>query len=400
MIKLLFLLSLIFTLCVNVTVAFVGLFRGTAISRPLSRVAASATILQSGNEEERSTVLSSAFHDLAWEEISIAQQQQQQETSNSPRKRTTTSSTGDDHPSLTTAATEAERIQQGQSVIVLHNIVSPQECRDLAERCIQTAQDVHRSELEHHTSTTSNEQPTLVRMPCQAAARRATWDKITCANPLPDYIDYRVQQILQSVCQAIDANLPSLPQQLFDTRSLKQLLNESSSSANPNEDALVFSAREPAINVYSAPGGEFLPHKDGETLTVLLPLSSPGSDFQGGGTAFWSGGVDAAASSSSAGSGSGVTLKPVAGTALLFGGSVTHAGLPVTEGKRVVLVCSLSRRNVVAKEGDEHEGAFENNNYYYYYDDDDDLRALLQSAAADWHDKWTSSGLRDSCPDM
>ena len=395
MIKLSFLLSLIFTGCFNVTVAFVGLFRDTAISRPLSRDAASETILQSGKEEERSTVLSYCFHDLAWEEVLITQQQQE-ETPNSPTKRTTASTTGDEHPSLTTAATEAERIQQGQSVIVLHNIVSPQECRDLAERCIQTAQDVHRSELEHHTSNNnSNEQPKLVRMPCQAAARRAVWDKITCANPLPEYIDYRVQQILQSVCQAIDANLPSLPEQLFDTHSLTQLLVESASSTNPNEDALVFSAREPAINVYSTPGGEFLPHKDGETLTVLLPLSSPGSDFQGGGTAFWSCGGDAASSSSSssAGSGSSFTLKPMAGTALLFGGSVTHAGLPVTEGKRVVLVCSLSRRNVMAKEGDKQECALET-------DDDDDLSALLQIAAADWHDKWTSAELRDSCPDM
>ena len=228
-----------------------------------------------------------------------------------------------------------------------------------------------------------------------AAARRAAWDKITCANPLPEYIDYRVQQILQSVCQAIDANLPSVPERLFDTQQLGPLLVQSASCAtNPDEDALVFSAREPAINVYSAPGGEFLPHKDGEALTVLLPLSSPGTDFQGGGTAFWAGG--ASSSSSSSNVGSSITLKPMAGTALLFGGSVTHAGLPVTEGKRVVLVCSLSRRNVVAK-GEGLEGAFESDDAD---DDGDDWNALLQSAAADWHDKWTCSELRDSCPDM
>lgn len=386
-----FLLSTTFTGCVNVAVAF-ALFRGgTAVSRPLSRAAtASETIVQSGEEDEKSALFSYTCHDLAWEEVLIAQEEE--EASKIFMKRTTT--TAGDQPSLSTATTEAERIQQGQSVIMLHNIVSTQECRDLAERCIQTAQDVHRSELEHHTTdNNNNEQPTLlVRMPCQAAARRAAWDKITCAKPLPEYIDYRVLQILQSVCQAIDANLPSVPERLFDTAQLGPLLAQSASSAtNPEEDALVFSAREPAINVYSAPGGEFLPHKDGETLTVLLPLSSPGTDFQGGGTAFWSGGAGASSSNAD----SSITLKPMAGTALLFGGSVTHAGLPVTEGKRVVLVCSLSRRNEVAR-GDEQEGALESDDV----DDDDDLSALLQSAAADWHDKWTSSELRGSCPDM
>jgi hypothetical protein len=37
---------------------------------------------------------------------------------------------------------------------------------------------------------------------------------------------------------------------------------------------LQYSAREPAINVYYAPSGEFLPHQDHHSLTVLIPLSS------------------------------------------------------------------------------------------------------------------------------
>ena len=35
-------------------------------------------------------------------------------------------------------------------------------------------------------------------------------------------------------------------------------------------------------------------------------------------------------------------LRPPAGTALLFGGDVTHAGLPVTAGERAVFVASFS----------------------------------------------------------
>ena len=35
-------------------------------------------------------------------------------------------------------------------------------------------------------------------------------------------------------------------------------------------------------------------------------------------------------------------LIPPAGTALLFVGSVTHAGTPISSGERCVLVCSFS----------------------------------------------------------
>ena len=48
---------------------------------------------------------------------------------------------------------------------------------------------------------------------------------------------------------------------------------------------LVFAAGEPAINVYT-PGGCFVPHEDGQSLSVLVNLSHP-DDFDGGGTAFW-----------------------------------------------------------------------------------------------------------------
>ena len=48
---------------------------------------------------------------------------------------------------------------------------------------------------------------------------------------------------------------------------------------------LGFSMGEPAINVYTK-GGRFKPHKDRQSLTILIPLSVPEA-FDGGGTAFW-----------------------------------------------------------------------------------------------------------------
>ena len=42
-------------------------------------------------------------------------------------------------------------------------------------------------------------------------------------------------------------------------------------------------------------------------------------------------------------------LRPAAGTALLFGGHVTHAGMPVTAGERAVFVASFSPRGGLAE---------------------------------------------------
>ena len=42
-------------------------------------------------------------------------------------------------------------------------------------------------------------------------------------------------------------------------------------------------------------------------------------------------------------------LRPAAGTALLFGGHVTHAGMPVTAGERAVFVASFSPRGGMAE---------------------------------------------------
>ena len=336
--------------------------------------------------------LPTSTQDLSWKEIWI----DQGSAITQQRQAKVIESNGS-----ASVSTEAERIRQGKSVIMLRDIVDERECGDLASRCIVVAKESHRFELERKASLSSGDDsdddeggviPTLVRLPSQAAARRAAHDKIICSHPLPDYIDYRVQQILLRVCRAIDEHLPSLPLHLLESDSLTELLQHCPSLefATPLDDALRFSAREPAINVYSAPGGEFLRHKDGETLTILLPLSSPEQDFEGGGTAFWAtdnDGSDAPAS---------IVLKPFAGTALLFGGNVTHAGVPVESGTRVVLVCSLSRRSF-GEETVDRKTFLEDS---LLSESDDSLGALLENAVADWHEKWTASELRGNCPDL
>ena len=104
---------------------------------------------------------------------------------------------------------------------------------------------------------------------------------------------------------------------------------------------------------------------DHQSLTVLIPLTSgraradvyqeeEGSDeevtmdevsFTGGGTAFWR--QDARGPRVE---GATIVMRPRAGSAMLFGGKVNHAGVPVESGQRVVLVASFSRRTSGGRE--------------------------------------------------
>lgn len=161
-------------------------------------------------------------------------------------------------------------------------------------------------------------------LPTIAAAERAATTKTPCADPLPDDVDQLLHKILKRIARRIDDEMPSIIRELFHNKQLATQL-----------DKLHFSSREPAINVYTA-GGEFLAHKDSQALTVLIPLSSP-EQFTGGGTAFW--GQDSRGHRVEEPS---IILKPEKGTAMLFGGSVTHAGIPVENGCRAVFVASFS----------------------------------------------------------
>ena len=143
--------------------------------------------------------------------------------------------------------------------------------------------------------------------------------------------------LLLRAISLLDAAMPLLTQALFP---LHATLSATTCIHNPN---LVFSTNEPAINIYTE-GGGFGAHEDKQSLTVLVNLSTAGVDFQGGGTLFWS---KKAACDPDTGRGSFVneptmTLCPPAGSALIFGGTVTHAGQRVLGGQRVVFVASFS----------------------------------------------------------
>lgn len=195
------------------------------------------------------------------------------------------------------------------------------------------------------------------------------------------------EEILLRVLDFVDDNIPSVYETLFrpsDAWASRQPLTAQGTQPEvppPSYLAdscpslrelymageLEWSEGEPAINVYTA-NGRFGPHADHMGLTVLIPLTCPTTDFSGGGTGFWGG-------RSSASGGKGLdglvndvehkggmvpegppttVLKPPLGTALLFGGDLTHAGMPVETGVRSVFVMSFSTRTPVSREDRVH----------------------------------------------
>ena len=104
---------------------------------------------------------------------------------------------------------------------------------------------------------------------------------------------------------------------------------------------LDYSEGEPAINIYYGPGGDFQPHQDMRALTLLVSLSTSELDYEGGGTSFFA--ADAQLGSVRRGRcAPAAILRPLPGTALLWGGTQLHAGAEVTSGRRVVFVASFT----------------------------------------------------------
>jgi len=230
-------------------------------------------------------------------------------------------SSGKDAP----PSSPGQRLKNGECILQLENLASDQECQYLCIAC----SDIDAS------PTVIETKPGLLRLPTIAAARRASATSTPCAEPLPAEVDGLLNRILLRAMLIIDEEIPSISDALFGGESLAALLAGGKEGSGCGI-GLKYSSREPAINIYSS-GGEFLAHKDAQALTILLPLSCPRRDFAGGGTAFWS-----QDSRGHRAEDPTVVSKPGAGTAMLFGGCVTHAGLPVETGTRIVFVASFS----------------------------------------------------------
>jgi hypothetical protein len=210
---------------------------------------------------------------------------------------------------------------RGESVLLVTGVVPDDECEAIVESVRGIAQGCN------ETRWKANQEPqTMYRLPTQGAAKRAAATKTPYSSSLDQITDERFQRLFGRAIELIDDTFPSLSQDLFGGPISHLLLDPAD---------LSFSSREPAVNIYTK-GGQFLAHKDGQKLTMLIPLSSNDS-FQGGGTAFWG-----PASRGHRVEGPSAIIKPPRGTMMLFAGHVPHAGLPLDVGERVVFVASFS----------------------------------------------------------
>ena len=142
------------------------------------------------------------------------------------------------------------------------------------------------------------------------------------------------QEVLCSrVLSFVEAELPQVAQRLFGRDALMRV--------RKGELVFSYSGYEPAINRYKA-GGDFEPHSDGYSLTVIVPLSKSGA-YTGGGTLFW---PEGPAGEKEYPGVCQVLIDAPRGTAVLFNGNIRHAGRPVRDGVRHLFVASFDLNDI------------------------------------------------------
>jgi hypothetical protein len=240
-----------------------------------------------------------------------------------------------DTDSMVHSPSLGERIQSGKSILTLSGLITTKEETQYLVKLSQAAATSQKRTNSKNCTLDQGMQVCVVRMPIMAAAEREICLGMD-TDGLPETLSLFLEEVLERALVFIDDQLcPSLKETLFGD------------SKNPDPDLsivqlfrqnqLEYSRREPAVNVYTAPNGQFGMHTDNKALTILIPLSDPSIDFTGGGTAFWSESCPIEGEHDPS-----LVLIPKAGTAMLFGGTVNHKGLPIDTGTRVVFVASFS----------------------------------------------------------
>jgi len=229
-----------------------------------------------------------------------------------------------------------ERIQDGKSILTLSGLIGKEETQYLSQLSQVAAASQERTKSKNCTLD-QGMRVSVVRMPTMAAAEREICRGID-ADGLPETLSIFLEEMLVRALLFVDEQLcPSVKETLF--RNVDDSDHQDFSMVQLFRlNQLTYSRREPAVNVYISPKGQFNMHTDNEALTILIPLSEPSVDFTGGGTAFWSESCPIEKKHDPS-----LILKPMAGTAILFGGTVSHKGLPTITGTRLVFVASFSR---------------------------------------------------------
>ena len=156
----------------------------------------------------------------------------------------------------------------------------------------------------------------------------------------------------EHVLAFIRQRLPKVAKKLFDSNDMPQGLGKRKEDKDSSaKDTMTYYWDETVIIKYIA-GNELAPHEDMRELTIVVPLN-PLEDFPmaGGGTRFWL--APTSISPDYADSNGGISLKPAAGTGILFNGNITHSGNAVHAGTRFVLMTSITLDDVDEEDEDD-----------------------------------------------
>ena len=241
-----------------------------------------------------------------------------------------------------------EAVAAGFSLVLVHGLASSEECDVLSKEASRVAKHARSCSLK--TPQNPIRMP-IIKMFCEESQELC--DKILVRSV--SRLRHHLPTLLPSLF-GVDGGIGSiswraeLEGERKDPADASVRVRATSVTRDPR---LVFVTGEPACNVYTA-GGQFKPHEDQQALTVLVLLSERDA-FVGGGTAFWSESDGPTRASPGvlirpAAGAPTIVVRPPAGTALVFGGDVTHAGQPVLEGERTVLVASFSTRSAAPAE--------------------------------------------------
>jgi hypothetical protein len=290
-------------------------------------------------------------------ERAAQQQRAAQQSRAEPPKRSAASGPGWSEvfisPQLASSTqSAADAVASGFSLLLLHELAERSECEELRGEASAVAHASRRrstllrgallEDAPEEAVTPGQVRMPIVEMLCESS--QALCDRLLLRGV------GRVHGAFPSLLPMLfgDKGIGSIP---WSSVPSGPLLSAPSLGPSITRDpGLVFTPGEPACNVYTT-GGQFTPHEDGQALTVIVVLSG-GEAFSGGGTSFWSA-TEGAASGRASGaralhvnpqSEPSFVLTPPAGSALVFGGNVTHAGESVVAGERTVFVASFSTR--------------------------------------------------------
>jgi len=216
------------------------------------------------------------------------------------------------------------------TIVVLPNLISSTEC----ELLVNEAERILRE------NKASNVQ----------GCRTESWSLYSRFDK--DCQDVMDRVLGQHVLAFIRQRLPKVAKQLFDsnTRNMPQGERKEDKDGSA-KDKMACYWDDPVVIKYKA-GNELAPHEDMRELTIVVPLN-PLGDFPltGGGTRFWLETI----SPEYADSNGGISLKPAAGTGILFNGNITHSGNAVHAGTRFVLMTSITLDEEEEEEDEEDE---------------------------------------------